>query len=414
MRYDVLVLGGGIVGTSIAVHLQELGRSVALVDRRGPGEETSYGNTGIVERCSLLPVAFPRKFSALAAIALKRYPGANYHWSALPGLAPWLFTYWQNSAPEKLVATARIMQPLLSTTVAEHRSLAHKAKADAFFRDTGWLKIFRHEETFRAEQQEFALAAEYGYRAKALSRDEVLALEPDLKPVFRAGVLWSDPHSVSNPGGVTKAYAAYFEQIGGRILLGDATTLRQSGPNWAVTAEDGVLEAGQAAIALGPWSMDVLAPLGYRLPMAVKRGYHMHYRSAGNASLLRPVLDEDSGYVLTPMQRGIRLTTGAEFARRDAPRTPVQIDWSEKIARNLFPLAERAEAEPWMGSRPIFPDSRPIIGKAPRHKDLWLAFGHQHLGFTLGPATGRLLAEMMIGRPTFVDPKPYAAERFGT
>jgi D-amino-acid dehydrogenase len=166
-------------------------------------------------------------------------------------------------------------------------------------------------------------------------------------------------------------------------------------------------------VALGPWSMDVLAPLGYRFPLAVKRGYHMHYEAADGARLGRPVLDEEGGYVLTPMVGGLRLTTGAEFARRDAPKTPVQVDWTEKLARRLFPFGARAEPEAWMGCRPIFPDSRPLIGKAPRHAGLWLAFGHQHLGFTLGPATGRLLAEMMTGEAPYVDPKPFGAERFG-
>lgn len=413
MRYDVVVLGAGIVGTSTALHLQERGRAVALVDRRGPGEETSYGNSGVVERSALLPVAFPRSLSALADVALKRYPGANYHWSALPALAPWLLAYWRNSAPDRLLATARMMQPLLSATVAEHRALAAKAGVETLFRDGGWLKIYRSEAAFAAEAREFPLAAEFGYRVKALSQEETLALEPNLEPSFAKAVHWQDPHSVSDPGGVTKAYAAYFQGIGGRVLKGDARSLRQNGTGWSLATANGPIEAREAVVALGPWSMDVLTPFGYRFPLAVKRGYHMHYRTEGNASLGRPVLDEENGYVITPMVGGIRLTTGAEFARRDAPKTPVQVDKTEKLARKLFPLGARTEAEPWMGSRPIFPDSRPVIGKAPRHSSLWLAFGHQHLGFTLGPATGRLLAEMMTGEKPFIDPAVYGAERFG-
>ncbi|PRH88564.1 amino acid dehydrogenase [Labrys okinawensis] len=413
MRHDVVVLGAGIVGTSIAAHLQQRGRSVVLVDRRGPGEETSYGNSGVVERSALLPVAFPRSLSALADVVLKRYPGANYHWSALPALAPWLLAYWRNSAPDRLLATARLMQPLLSATLAEHRALAAKAGADGLFRDTGWLKVYRSEKAFEAEKREFPLAAEFGYQVKALTPGEASALEPNLRADFTAAVHWQDPHSVSDPGGVTKAYAGYFEALGGQVLTEDARSLRPGPSGWSLATADGPVEAREAVVALGPWSMDLLSPLGYRLPLAVKRGYHMHYRAEGNAGLSRPVLDEQGGFVITPMARGIRLTTGVEFARRDAPRTPVQVERTEKLARKLFPLGERAEAEPWMGARPIFPDSRPIIGKAPRHDNLWLAFGHQHLGFTLGPATGRLLAEIMTGEEPFIDPSPYRAERFG-
>ena len=138
----------------------------------------------------------------------------------------------------------------------------------------------------------------------------------------------------------------------------------------------------------------------------------MHYRAAGKAVLNHPVLDTERGYCLAPMLRGIRLTTGAEFARRDAIRTPVQLGRAEPIARDLFPLAERLEPEPWMGARPCTPDMLPIIGPAPRHANLWFAFGHAHHGLTLGPVTGRLIGEMMAGETPFTDPAPYRADRF--
>jgi D-amino-acid dehydrogenase len=138
----------------------------------------------------------------------------------------------------------------------------------------------------------------------------------------------------------------------------------------------------------------------------------MHYRAAGRAVLNHPVLDTERGYFLAPMRRGIRLTTGAEFARRDGMKTPVQLNRAEPIARELFPLAERLDADAWMGSRPCTPDMMPVIGAAPRHRNLWFAFGHAHHGLTLGPVTGRLIAELVCGERPFVDPAPYRADRF--
>ena len=133
-------------------------------------------------------------------------------------------------------------------------------------------------------------------------------------------------------------------------------------------------------MALGPWAPDVLEPLGIKLPLAVKRGYHRHFQRAGNAGLTRPVVDAEDGYCLAPMEQGIRLTTGAEFAARDAPPTPVQFDRLMPAARELFPLGERVEAKPWMGARPCFPDSRPVIGRAPGQPGLWLAYRPRALG----------------------------------
>lgn len=413
MKTDTIVLGAGIVGTSIALNLALEGRSVVLVDRRGPGEETSYGNAGLVERASIYPVAFPRDIRALLDVALGRNPAANYHWNALPGLAPWMFAYWRASAPDRILYYARTMQKLLSRSLEEHARLAKPSGAEHYFREGGWLKLYRSEAGIANERTEFPLAKQYGLTAREISIDDALALEPALRPVFTGAVLWSDPHSVSSPGGVTQAYAAHFLALGGRLLNGDARTLKKTATGWKVTTAEGEIEAPEAVVALGPWAMDVLAPLGLRLPLAVKRGYHMHYRGIGNATLSRPVLDEEGGYVITPMEGGIRLTTGVEFARRDAPKTPVQLDKTEVLARGLFPLSERAEPEPWMGSRPAFPDMLPVIDRAPGQNGLWLAIGHQHLGFTLGPITGRLIAEMMSGKTPCTDPAPFSAKRFG-
>lgn len=413
MKTDTIVLGAGIVGTSVALHLAKRGRSVVLVDRRGPGEETSYGNAGLVERASLYPVAFPRKISALVEVALGRNPGANYHWDALVRLVPWMFAYWRASAPARLLDYARHMEKLLAFTVDEHDKLASAAGASHFFREGGWLKLYRTAAGLDVERSEFPLAQSYGLSAREISVDEALAMEPSLRPVFNGAVIWSDPHSVSSPGGVTQAYAAHFAELGGQVRRGDARTLARLGSGWSVMTDEGSVEAPEVVVALGPWAMDLLRPFGISLPLQVKRGYHMHYHAEGNASLSRPVLDEEGGYVITPMVGGIRLTTGVEFARRDAPKTPVQLDKTEVLARGLFPLGARAEPEPWMGSRPAFPDMLPVIGPAPGQNGMWLAIGHQHLGFTLGPITGRLLAEMMNGEVPCTDPAPFSADRFG-
>lgn len=412
MKTDTIVLGAGIVGTSVAVNLALTGARVTLIDRRGPGEETSYGNAGLVERASLYPVAFPQDLKALIDVGLKRNPAANYHWSALPGLARWMYAYWRASSPARVLKYARTIERLLAFSLSEHERLAHAAGAMHYFREGGWLKLYRTEAGLDHERAEFPLAHEYGLAARQIGVEEALALEPDLRPVFHGAVLWSDPHSVSSPGGVTKAYAEYFRKLGGTIVTADARALAPIPGGWRAVTKDGGVDGANAVVALGPWAPDVLRPLGLRLPMAVKRGYHMHYAAAEGASLSRPVLDEDGGYVITPTEQGIRLTTGVEFARRDAPKTPVQLGWTEPVARELFPLGERLEPEPWMGCRPAFPDMLPAIGPAPGRPGLWLAIGHQHLGFTLGPATGRLLAEMMSGASLFTDPRPFSPERF--
>ena len=413
-RTDVIVLGAGIVGISAALHLAKRGLAVALIDRRGPGEETSYGNTGIIEGNTLFAHAFPKGFSAVLRIALKQAPEANYHLAALPGLAPWLLAYRANTRGARAMQFVKAMRPLYARAVAEHEALMAEANATRYLRKDGWLKLYRSDESFKATERERAYAAEIGLVQRAISPEEARVLEPSLKPAFRHAVHWPDAASVSNPGAVAKAYAELFTKLGGVFVKGDAQTLHRSGQNWRVDTDEGPIDAKEAIVALGPWAPDLLGPLGIRLPLAFKRGYHRHYRSQGNAGLTRPVVDTDNGYCLAPMEQGIRVTTGAEFADRDAAPTPVQIDRVLPAARELYPLGDGIEAQPWMGSRPCFADSRPVIGRAPGQPGLWLNYGHAHWGLTLGPVTGRLLAEMMTGAAPFCDPTPYSAERFAS
>jgi len=413
-RYDIVVLGAGIVGICVALHLQKRARAVALVDRRGAAEETSFGNAGLIQREGVYPYGFPHDFGALLRYGFNRTIDAHYHPSALPRLAPFLWQYWHHSRPARHAEVARRYAKLIEHCVTEHEALIAEAGAQDLIVRGGWMKIFR---SARERDLRFAEAErwrrDFGVEHRQLDARMVQEAEPYLAPVLAGALHWTQPIRTLDPQELGLAYLRRFEQLGGAFVQGNAATLQESGGGWKLRTSKGPLEAGGAVIALGPWADGLTRALGYRLPLAVKRGYHMHYRAAGEAKLNHPILDVERGYFLGPVRRGIRLTTGAEFALRDAIRTPVQLGRAEPIARELFPLAERLDNEPWMGARPCTPDMLPIIGQAPKHANLWFAFGHAHHGLTLGAVTGRMVAEMVVGEAPFVDPAPYSAARFG-
>ena len=384
-----------------------------LVDRRGAAEETSFGNAGLVQREGVYPYGFPHDFGALFRYGLNRTIDAHYHPSAIPRLAPFLWKYWHHSRPARHREIAHLYAKLIEHCLSEHELLAAEAGALDLFRRTGWMKVFRteRERDLRIAEAE-RWRGEFGLNYRALDARALQKLEPHLAPVLVGALHWTDPLAALDPQAVALAYLKLFEKLGGRVVQANAATLAADGKGWAVALPEGRISANDAVIALGPWADNVTRGLGYDLPLAVKRGYHMHYRTAGHAVLNHPILDTERGYFLAPMRKGIRLTTGAEFALRDGMKTPVQLNRAEPIARELFPLAERLDADPWMGSRPCTPDMMPVIARAPRHGGLWFAFGHAHHGFTLGPVTGRLIAEMVGGEKPFVDPAPYRADRF--
>ncbi|MGU8083579.1 NAD(P)/FAD-dependent oxidoreductase [Burkholderia pyrrocinia] len=414
MDFDVIVLGAGIVGVSSALHLQDRGLRVALVDRRASGEETSHGNAGLIERSSVVPYAFPRRLGTLLRYARNRSVDLYWDYRALPAYAGWLARFWRESSPQRLAAAARDMLPLVAASVVEHDALLARTDAQPLVHDGGWIEAFRSPALFDAETRaQQRVADAHGLRMTVLDKRALREREPGVGDAFCGAFHWQDPKTVSSPGGLTKAYARLFERDGGTFVLGDAKTLAQVDGGWRVDTERGAISARSAVVALGPWSDHVFAPLGYRIPLRVKRGYHMHYLPT-RTLLNVPVCDTEAGFVVAPMEGGrLRLTTGVEIALRGAPPTGVQLARAEPLARDAFGIGERLDREPWLGMRPCTPDMRPVIGPAPRHRHLWFAFGHCHHGLTLGPATGRLLAEMMTGAPTYIDPRPYRPARFG-
>ena len=411
---STLVLGAGMVGVCAAWHLRRRGHPVTLVDRAAPGRETSFGNAGIIQREAVRPYRFPRDLPTLLRVLPNREIDIRYRPSGMAGAAAPLFQYWRHSAPQNYARIVPEYAALITRALDTHGEMIRAAGADDLIRRDGYLKVFRtaralDEECHLAEQ----IAAAHGVTYQVLDQAALARKEPDLGKGGLAGAVhWTQPWTVTDPGALVAAYADHFQQQGGDLVRGTLETLTRTEHGWRAMVDGEALDAEQVVLALGPWSAPWLARQGLRVPQFVKRGYHMHYGSRDGAQLHHWIMDAETGYLLAPMRAGIRLTTGAELARQqDAPH-PQQLDAAERAARRLFPLGDRLDPHPWMGARPCTPDMKPIIGPAPGLPGLWLAFGHGHQGFTLGPVTGKLLGQMMDGEDTEVDMAPYRADRF--
>ncbi|MDO4905467.1 MAG: FAD-binding oxidoreductase [Lautropia sp.] len=413
---DVMVLGAGIVGVSTALHLQQRAQNVLLIDKARPGSGTSHGNAGLIERASVIPYAMPHSPWALLRYADNRQPDVRFQWRALPQLAPWLWRYWRESAPARLARAAQDMLPLIQRCVSEHAPLVQAAGLQSLIRQCGWMDVYRHPAAFaEAAATAQQLKNTHDLRADVLDIVALQRREPGLLPqAGMAGAIhWLDPWSVRSPGALVEGYAKLFQQRGGTLIQTDARALEPGERCWRLHTPTGTLHARHVVIALGPDTLDISEALGYRLPLIHKRGYHLHFRpEAGQALPHVPLCDSQAGFVLSSMSDGVRLTTGVSLTLPDAPPDTAQLQQAESIARTFWPLGSPVEAEPWMGRRPCTPDMRPIIGPATHHPRLWFNVGHAHHGLTLGPATGRLLAEMITGDGPFTNPAPYSPSRF--
>jgi D-amino-acid dehydrogenase len=407
---DVVVLGAGIVGVSAAHAARQRGLQVILVDRREPGNETSYGNAGILSSGSILPLNQPSLWSALPNYVTNRHAALRWNPAWAMRNIDWLARFLANATPSRSRPRATALHGLIGASLKLHREWIVQAGAAQRIRETGWLKAWRSDAVAAAKREQ-AFLAEYGIASQLLDRQAISALEPNILPVYMVGLLHTQTASVDSPGAVVKAYAKMFAGLGGEIRQSEIRAIAPDGEGWRVALADGGISARHVVVALGPWSADLLAPLGYRVPLAFERGYHREFKPNPARSLLRPIHDAEGSFLMTPMEQGIRVTSGVELTARDAPSSFAQLDAVVPVARSVVEFGE-AVGEPWRGARPTLPDSLPMIGPAPRHSGLWLSFGHQHIGFTTGPATGAAIAAMIAGAPPPFDAAPFSPGRY--
>jgi D-amino-acid dehydrogenase len=410
---DVLVLGAGIVGASTALHLQMRGRSVAIVDLKGVAAGASFGNLGFVETGSIFPYPFPRKLGELLAYATNRSAAARLHWPALPGLIPTFLRYWLNSGHSRYKRVVGLLVPLMQGSAKEHFLLAREAGIEDLYRPGGWLTLIGNLPQVGTAEAELDRLRPYGIAPALLDRKAVARIEPMLEGDFTGAVHWRDSWTSSNPRRVVEGLVRRFEARGGKLFKGDAMRLRQGRSDWVLETDGETLSGRDVVVALGSASRTLTSRLGYPIPLAEKRGYHQMYAYPEGERLRLPVGNPSAGWAVVPLEDGLRLGTGVEFTRRNAPPSYIQIEKAEASARAFVRLGQRLTERPWMGIRPFMPDLLPVIGPAPRHRGLWFAFGHAHHGFTLGPVTGRLLAEWIAGGAPSHDISAFGPARFG-
>ena len=417
MRYEAIVIGAGMVGTSIAWHLQSNNTKTLLLDRKLPGLETSYGNAGLIQREAIHTHPFPRQITELVRVMPNQGTDIRYRIPAILRYHQALLQYWKYSAPATVKQIESEWQTLIKHCTSEHQIMIEASGADELITRDGWLQLHRSKETLKIAADAAIIDREQGVEHKVLTIAELQALEPNANfDGFVGAIHWLNSWQVSNPSALVKAYAKSFEALQGEIKETNVTEITpddsEGKKGWKVVTATGTFYCDDLVIAAGPWSNELIKQLGYNLPLFPMRGYHQHFKIDDKNTIHHSMFDMDKGFVMGPMQQGIRITTGAEMTTMDAPKNFGQLKTVLKLARKILPLEQAVEDEAWAGSRPCMPDMKPVIGPAGKHDKLWFAFGHSHQGFTLGPATGRLVEELIHNKPTMVDIKPFNAQRF--
>ena len=411
-----VVLGAGMVGIACALSLRHRGLAVTVLDPLGPGAATSHGNAGVLARSSLMPFNHPGLWAQLPALLRGRNPGFRYHLPWVLGKWRWGLSFLGHARASSFAETTTALDALICHSGTVHRRWMAGAGVAHRRRDEGWLFLYRSQAGFDGGVFGRETLARFGVATRELDARALHDLEPHLKPVFARALWVQDASSVDSPAEVVRGYARWLQTLGGVVVTRQAAGLERGDAGWTVHTDHGEpMTADHVVVATGPWSRDFLRQqLGLRLPLVFERGQHRHFVPVEEATLNRPVYDTAGGYVLSPMAQGLRLTTGVELNAQFALLRTGN-SWNRPNALPVKPCrsgSADSDDPDWLGSRPTLPDCRPMIGGCPRHDGLWLALGHQHIGFSTGPGTGELLAQLMLGESTEVDPHPFRPQRF--
>jgi D-amino-acid dehydrogenase len=406
------VIGAGIIGVSTALHLQRDGHRVSLVDYRPPGEGASMGNAAVIAGASCEPVAMPGILWRVPGMLLDPLGPLAIRWRYLPRLAPWLLRFVAASRPARVEAISIALRALSLRAVAAYRPLTEAAGLSDIIRDTGWLSVYRTEAAFAAIEEELALQRRRAVRFDVLAREQIRQLEPSLAPIFERAVFYPEHSMTVNNLRLVQGLAADFLARGGK-LIGEKVTdveLSSRGPR-AILTDRGRHEVDAVVLAAGAWSRRLARRLGHKVALDTERGYHVMLPDPGVMPRL-PIHLADFGFVVTPLEHGLRLAGTVELGGLEAPP-----DWRRaqvllKRGRQVFPGLREAGLTQWMGFRPSVPDSVPVISGSPRMPNAYFAFGHGHLGLTYGAVTGSLIADLAAGRDPGLDMRPYRVDRW--
>ena len=398
----VIVIGAGIVGTATARALQRAGHAVTLLDSAEPGRATSYGNAGFIALDHLLPLARPSTLKRVPKMLMDRDSPLTVHPPSLPWLMPWMARFARAAySPAEVRKGVDAFVPLMAEADIAWKAEIQASGLGELFKTKGALYVYQSEAAFAAGEEERALQRSKGTEFEIVDGNRARALAPGLSDRIVRGVYYSHGMHTINPYKVVAALAERFAADGGTILRGRVRGFGRDGAHGvnrvtSVEITDRSLPAGAVVIAAGRASGELTRLLGFNAPLVAERGYHVML-APDNVRFDLPVSPAERGFVITPMEEGLRVAGTVELAAPHQPPSWHRADLLVRHLKDTFPGVGGAELSRWIGERPTLPDFRPAIGRAPRLANVYCGYGHQHVGLTLATATGRLIARQMAG-----------------
>jgi len=411
---SVGIIGSGIQGVCIGLQLIKKGVPVTIFDRSDPlsseFQSASYGNAGHFSpyavlqfnRTDILYDVPKMLFSSYGPLALK--------WNYVTKMIPWFLHYLKNCNKKSMLHTAKYMHQILSLSNDAYEEIFKEIDTTNLIEKKGIIYVWT-KQNLKSRELEIKVRNDLGIKQKLLTQKEVLELEPNLKPIFDAGVLYEGAMHARDPHGILKEIFKLFLNKGGKFIQENITSLKQINENQTIIkSESKEYTFEKTVIASGAFSKNLTDQLGENIPLDTERGYHVHFKDMEHL-ISRPVIFLDKAFGMTPMNQGLRVVGTVELGGLKNPSSKKRIDYLIRSAKELLPQLQNHEDE-WLGFRPTLPDFLPIIGPSLKNKNIIYAFGHHHLGWTLGAITGKIISGIVAEEKTNLDLSPYSSKRF--
>ena len=411
-KISVAVIGAGVVGICCACYLQRSGFRVTLIDRDEPALQTSFGNAGGLSPGSVAPIGMPGMWKQIPGWLLDDTGPLYIKGSYLVKALPWLTRFLLQSRSARVADISKALASLNGPCFEALQPLVEDAGISHMIKRSGQLFVYRSRKHMQKDALTHQLRGDAGARLEYLDAAEIRDLEPALAPIFESGYLMPDNGHCDDPYGMAQALVRSFLERGGRFQKTEVADFGfdEDGVT-CVKTSTGDLQTDRAIICAGIWSKSICAKLGWNIPLESHRGYHVTLEDPG-ASLKHMCFPVEDKFAITPMSMGIRIAGTVELAGVDAPPNYARAQALLVAARKILPGIGTEKATQWMGHRPCFPDSLPVIDRCSNHKGIFFAFGHGHQGLVGASQTGKVVDEMIRGVSPSMDLRPFSIDRF--
>jgi len=404
------IVGAGIQGISNALFLQKKGFSVTIFDKDVPGSPAaSYGNAGHFSPYASVPINRPDILTDMPAMLLSSSGPLALKWNYVPKMIPWFLQFIRNCTTKKMMHTAKNMHQILDLALPAYDELFDDIELEGLVEKKGILYIW-NDQSLKSRELEIKVRNELGVDQQVVTPKEIHDLEPNIKPIYHGGVYYQHGRHARNPKKILLKLYDLFLKKGGKFLKMNIKDINFNDEKPVIKAETQSFLFDKIVIACGSFSKRLTDNLDEKIPLDTERGYHVHFKDCDHL-LSRPVIFQNRGFGITPMEQGLRVVGTVEFGGLDNPLSKSRVKNLINNAKYMMGDLPEHEDE-WLGFRPTLPDYLPVIGPSKKNKNVFYCFGHHHLGWTLGPISGKIISGMIAEENTNLDLKPYSSLRF--